>query len=67
MAEPLKNKIGARVIQEDGNPKIAFYEEDIKSAVKWLKICIKNKNKVPYELREYVCEKIDKAFEDVVK
>ena len=67
--EPLKNK--KRYFEYWGNKKQlkephkfnAFYEEDVKSAVEWLKGELKPYEK--HQLFDFVFEKIDEAFPDL--
>ena len=61
MGEPLKNKI-VNISTDDTKTWVA-YEEDIKSAVEYLKSFFTGGLKV---LEEYALEKIDKAFPDLV-
>jgi len=60
MGEPLKNKI-VNISTDDTKTWVA-YEEDIKSAVEYLKSFFTGGLKV---LEEYALEKIDKAFPDL--
>jgi len=79
MNEPLKDKrkenagfndnpIGCEYYDEGWVDCNMFFENDIKCAVEWLrnKLC-DCKNISPHFKKCYTCEKIDEAFEDVVK
>ena len=62
--EPLKGK--KDYVIEDCKDTF-FAEEDVKSAVEWLKEELKKHNDRPQYNKEWVIELINKAFEDVIK
>ena len=61
--QPLKGKMKSRIgFPEEGSRRDYFEYPDIASAVEWLKEEVRG-----YIMETDIIEKIDKAFEDVVK